>query len=77
MMDSSRVRSAEDVAEVLQRLKPGDALRVVYADRAGVEKTTTVTVADDPHVEVRPLEATGGTVSAAQRKFRDQWLSGR
>ena len=76
-IDSSRVRSAEDVSDALQRFKPGDVIRVVHADRTGMERTTTVTLAEDPHVEVRPLEATGGSLTPAQRMLRDQWLSGR
>jgi predicted metalloprotease with PDZ domain len=76
-MDSSRVQSAEDVSAILQRFKPGDTLRVVYVDRTGLEKTTTVTLAEDPHLEVRPLETVGGSLTSAQRTFRDRWLSGR
>jgi predicted metalloprotease with PDZ domain len=76
-MDSARVRSADDVSAILQRFKPGDTFRVVYVDRSGMEKTTTVTLAEDPHLEVRPLETAGGSLTPAQRTFRDRWLSGR
>ena len=58
-MDGVRVRSAEDVVAALQRHQPGDRMRVTYVDRTGVEKTTTVTLAADPHLEVVPVEATG------------------
>jgi predicted metalloprotease with PDZ domain len=77
MIDSFRIRSDEDVAAALQRFKPGDTIRVVYVDRSRMEKTTAVTLAEDPHLEVLPIEAAGGTLTAAQRAFRDRWLAGR
>ncbi len=51
----SNVRSAEDVFAIVQRYRPGDRLRVTYVDRTGVEKTTTVTLAADPHLDVVPV----------------------
>jgi len=77
MIDSFRIRSDEDVAAALRRFKPGDTIRVVYVDRSRMEKTTAVTLAEDPHLEVLPIEAAGGTLTAAQRAFRDRWLAGR
>ena len=71
------VRSAEDVVAIVQRHRPGDRLRVTYVDRTGVEKTTTVTLAADPHLEVVPIEATGAAMTPAQRAFRERWLAGR
>ena len=47
---------AEDVVAAVQRHQPGDRIAVAYVDRTGVEKTTTVTLAADPHLEVRPIE---------------------
>ena len=76
-MGGERVRSFDEVAAVLQRHKPGDRVAVVYVDRTGIEKTTIVTLAEDPHVEVVPTEATGQTLSAAQRTFRSGWLGAR
>jgi predicted metalloprotease with PDZ domain len=77
MIESSRIRSAEDVSSAVQRFKPGDRIRVVYIDRSRVEKTAVVTLAEDPHLEVLPAEAAGGSLTAAARSFRDRWLSGR
>jgi len=65
------------VLGILERSRPDDKLRITYIDRTGTEKQTTVVLKEDPHVEVRPVEAVGGTVTSAQHAFRDRWLSGR
>jgi predicted metalloprotease with PDZ domain len=75
-VEATRIRSAEDLSAALQRVKPGDAVRVGYSDRTGMEKTTTVTFAEDPHLEVLPVEAAEGSVTSAQRAFRSRWLTG-
>jgi predicted metalloprotease with PDZ domain len=76
-IDTFRVRSPEEVAAVLQRFKPGDSVRVGYVDRDGLEKSATVELAEDPHLEVRSVEAVGGAATPAQLAFRSRWLSAR
>jgi len=71
-IDGTRVAGSSDVAAVLQRHKPGDTVAIVYVNRAGAAKTAKVTLAEDPHVDVVAVDPT-----AAQRAFRDRWLSGR
>jgi predicted metalloprotease with PDZ domain len=73
-IDGTRVSFAEDVAAVLRRHRPGDAIRVEYVDRTGRPKTTTVTVLEDPAFGLATLESTGTTLSAAQAAFRTAWL---
>jgi predicted metalloprotease with PDZ domain len=76
-IDGVKTRSGNDVAAIVQRHKPGDKVRVVYIDRGGIEKTTVVSLAEDPHLEVVPIERTGGNLTPAQRTFRDRWLAAR
>ena len=76
-VDDDRVRSQEDVVAIVQRHRPGDRLRVRYVDRSGAEKTTTVSLAADPHLEVVPIESTGAVMTPAQRAFREHWLAAR
>src|SRR5262249_37825403 len=71
-IEGQRIASGGDLAGVLQRHKPGDTVSIVYVDRTRVAKTASVTLAEDPHVEVAVGEA-----SAAQREFRDRWLDSR
>jgi predicted metalloprotease with PDZ domain len=73
-MDGTRMASPEDVATVLRRHKPGDSIAVTFADRTGLAKTTTVTLREDPRVELVPVEATGAKLMPEQKAFRDRWL---
>jgi len=68
-VDGRRIGSEGELAAVLQRHKPGDTVPVVYVDRTRVPKTTSITLVEDPHIEVVASEPT-----AAQREFRDRWL---
>jgi predicted metalloprotease with PDZ domain len=76
-IDGVKTRSGNDVAAIVHRHKPGDKVRVMYIDRGGIEKITVVSLAEDPHLEVVPIERTGGSLTPAQRTFRDRWLAAR
>jgi predicted metalloprotease with PDZ domain len=71
-----RISSDSDVASALAKRKPGDRVPVVFVDRTGAARSGTVTLAEDPHLEVVPVEH-GGTLTAAQKAFRDQWLGAK
>ncbi len=70
----TRIESPADIAAVFGRRKPGDRVEVEYIDRTGIAKTAAVTLAEDPALELLPIERTGGTLSPDQRAFRDRWL---
>ena len=61
-----------DFAAALGHHVPGDRVRIVFVDRGGRSRTATVTLAEDPHLDVVPVEMP----TAAQRAFRGRWLSG-
>ena len=69
-----RVTSAEAVNTVLSRHRPGERVTIVYVDRTGASKTASVVLAENPHVDVVAIEAAGGSLTPAQRAFRDRWL---
>jgi predicted metalloprotease with PDZ domain len=71
-IDGQRVTDDNDVAAVLQRHRPGDQVTIVFKDRTGTPQTATVTLGEDPHIEVAVSEPT-----PAQRTFRDRWLGPR
>jgi predicted metalloprotease with PDZ domain len=73
--DGIRLRSADDMATIVQRRKPGDRVRLTYVDRSGAEKTTVVSLVEDPHLELLTSERAMGGLTAAQRAFRDRWLA--
>ena len=64
------VRGESDLNTALGRHKPGDRVPIVFTDRTGRSIRATVTLAEDPHLEVVPVE----TPTAAQKAFRARWL---
>ena len=75
-IDGQRIGGDGDIASVLARHKPGDRVKVVFVDRTGSARSGMVTLAEDPHLEVVPTEH-AGTLTAAQKAFRDRWLGAR
>jgi predicted metalloprotease with PDZ domain len=76
-VDGQRIAGDADVDAVLQRHKPGDTVSIAFVDRGGAAKTATITLAEDPHVEVVPSESAGGSLSEAQKTFRSRWLGAK
>jgi predicted metalloprotease with PDZ domain len=76
-LDGSPVTFAEDVAAVVRRHRPGDAVAVVFADRGGAVRRSTVRLVEDVKLVLSPVESNGGTLSVAQKTFRDHWLGPR
>ena len=68
-----RITSQEEANAVIGRRKPGDKVPVTYVDRSGASKSATVTLAENPHLEI--VEA--GSLTPAQRAFREAWLHSR
>ena len=58
----------------MRRHRAGDVITVEYVDRAGTTLSTTVTLEEDPRLELVPIESTGRTLTSAQRAFRNAWL---
>jgi predicted metalloprotease with PDZ domain len=65
-----RVASTEEANAALSRRKPGDRVTVNYIDRTGAGKSASVVLVENPHLEI----VDAGSLSAAQRAFRDRWL---
>jgi predicted metalloprotease with PDZ domain len=76
-IDGAPISSAADVMSALARRKPGDRLPVSYEDRSGMVRTVSVTLAEDPALELVPVERTGGSLSPEQSRFRRSWLGPR
>jgi predicted metalloprotease with PDZ domain len=72
-----KIESADDLEAALRRHRPGERVELVFADRTGAVKTASVTLAEDPHIEVVTVESTGGSLTPAQKTFRDRWLGPR
>ena len=76
-VDGATVDNPQELLAIFSRHRPGDRLRVSYIDRSEVEKIATVVLAEDPHLEMVAVEATGGALTSAQRMFRERWLGSK
>jgi len=74
-IDGQRIAGSGDMAMAMQRHKPGDTVSIVFVDRTGTAKRASITLAEDPHTDVVPIE--GSALTAAQRAFRDRWLGAK
>jgi predicted metalloprotease with PDZ domain len=69
-------RRAEEVDAAIRATPPGSTVPVTYLRRGrGQPLMTTLRTVADPTLEVVPLEQAGGTLSDAERRFREAWLS--
>jgi predicted metalloprotease with PDZ domain len=76
-LDGQKTASAGDVDAVLRRHKPGDRIELVFADRTGAVRTASITLAEDPRLDVVAAESLGATLTSAQKTFRDHWLGSK
>ena len=72
-LDGDAVSSPARLQEILKRHKPGDEIKVEFVRRSG-PATATITLVEDPSLEIVTLESTGATPTDAQKAFRAAWL---
>lgn len=63
-----------ELADAVASFEPGDRAEIVFIKR-GEERRAEVVFAQDPTVEVVPLETVGRDVTPAMESFRAAWLS--
>ncbi|MFD2284928.1 PDZ domain-containing protein [Pedobacter petrophilus] len=73
-VDGKQINTVADIDAVTEAHKPGDAISITYLYR-GEQKTTTLTLAENPALEIVAIEKTGGTLTPAMQTFRDNWLN--
>ena len=59
------------------RHKAGDRVPLRFVRRSGETVNTTITLAEDPRVEVVPMEKIGGILTEDQKQFRAAWLNSK
>ena len=69
----TRVARASEFEKLVAARKPGEPLPVVY-ERHGVRTSTALRLADDPRLELVPIEDAGQSLTETQRRFREAWL---
>lgn len=73
-IDGETISSAAQLDGVLQRHRAGDVVTVVFL-RRGTRTSTSLTLEEDPRLQVVPAERAGRALTDAERSFRDAWLS--
>ena len=76
-IDGVNVTSQNLFDQVIAKHQPGDQVPLRYVRRSGETVNTTLTFEEDGRVELVTVEATGGTLTAEQKQFRDQWLGSK
>jgi predicted metalloprotease with PDZ domain len=74
-LDGVALTSMAIYEEALAKHKAGDRVTLRFVRRSGETVNATLTLEEDPRVEVVPVEKTGGTLSDDQRRFRESWLN--
>lgn len=75
-IDGEALTSQARLQEIFRRRRPGDRVTVEYL-RRGTPAATTLTIGESPMLELVTLESTGGTLTDAQRAFREAWLGSK
>lgn len=74
--DGKDIKNAQGLADVIAAKKPGDKIAVTFKNRAGVHETT-ITLAENPVLEVVTAESAGKELTKDQQAFRSSWLSSK
>jgi len=72
--DGKDIKDAQAFAVIVAGKNIGDKIAVTYRDRAG-EHQTTITLEENPALEVVTFEKAGKTLTKDQETFRGNWLS--
>jgi predicted metalloprotease with PDZ domain len=75
-VDGVAVTGPSRLEEAVQRRKPGDRVQLSIR-RRGVAQELTLTIGEDPRLQLLPVERTGRALTAAERAFRHAWLGSK
>ncbi|WP_443937122.1 M61 family metallopeptidase [Pedobacter sp. MW01-1-1] len=73
-VDGEEIKNPAILERITAAHKPGDISAITYLYR-GEEKSTKLTYAEDPTLELLSIEKTGGSLTPAMQNFRDNWLN--
>jgi predicted metalloprotease with PDZ domain len=74
-LDGTELTQQAQIDDVLGRHKPGEVIPIRFVRRGGERVDGTVTLEEDPRIEIVRVEEAGGTLSPEQRRFRGSWLN--
>lgn len=73
-MDGIEVKDQAAINKITDAHKPGDIIAITYSYH-GQEKSTKLTLSENPVLEIVSIEKTGGTLTPEMKTFRDNWLN--
>ena len=73
-MDGKTITDISEIDAITATHQPGDTISITYLYR-GEQKTTQLTFAENPALEIIAIEKNGGTLTPAMQQFRDHWLN--
>ncbi|MGE3277507.1 MAG: M61 family metallopeptidase [Vicinamibacterales bacterium] len=76
-LDGKPLTAPAELEAVLSAHAAGDRVAIQFVRRNGDRVDGTIVLEADPRIQLVPVEATGGTLSADQKRFRDSWLDSR
>jgi predicted metalloprotease with PDZ domain len=74
--DGVIITGVSRLEEAVQRRRPGDRVRVSVRRRGAIQDLT-LTIGEDPTLQIVPAERTGRQLTAAERAFRAAWLASK
>jgi len=74
--DGVAVTGQSRLEEAVQRRRPGDMVRLSIR-RRGIAQELMLMIAEDPRLQLVPVERTGRQLTPAERDFRQRWLGSR
>jgi predicted metalloprotease with PDZ domain len=77
VLDGVKLTSAESLNEVLRKHKPGDIVSIRFVRRSGDPIAAMLTLEENTRINIVALEQSGGTITAAQKRFREAWLGSK
>ena len=72
--DGQDITSNKMLTDLASAKKPGDQIKIDYQNRSGAHQTT-ITLEENPLLEVVTFESTNQTLTPQQEAFRKSWLS--
>ncbi len=70
------LKDPADLERILSGFKPGDNVSLTFESK-GTVKTASVMLQENSRLEVVPVEKTGGKLTPAMEKLRNNWLSSK
>lgn len=71
------VTTEDTINQLLGQQQPGAKLPIRFVRRSGGTVNGTIVPEEDDNIEIVPVEQAGGTLTDAQKRFRDDWLGSK